>query len=144
MPVAHALAHGVLAGGPREDEVDAREQVRVLEQVDHLGAPRRAERLRDADDWRCAPRRGAARAGPVPARGAQEVVDPAALRAHRLAVEQVDEDRRVVVAPLDRDAVVQVDGSGALDDDLEGAAHGREATRRAPGRWRRSPTGRRT
>ena len=41
----------------------------------------------------------------------------------RLAVEQVDEHGLVVVAPLQGDVVVQVDGPCALDDDLELAAN---------------------
>ena len=124
--LAHALADGVLAGGPREDEVDAREQVLVLEQLDHLGAPRRAER-RGRRGLPLAPRRRPA-AGPGrcrrEARRSPSIRRPSALTAW--PSRRSTRTGRVVVAALDRDAVVQVDGARALDDDLEGAAHRRE------------------
>ena len=82
---------------------------------------RRGVRIGDGvADRRPRPPHGAAR--PEPALGPHHGVDAAALGAQRLAVQQVDEHGLVVVSPLERHVVVQVDRAGPLDHDLQGAA----------------------
>jgi hypothetical protein len=121
-PLPDALAHRVLARRPREDEVDAGQQVLVLQELDHLGAPWRA----DGDVRGRVPLAAERRGRPLAAHGAQDAVDAPALGRDRLVVEEVQQHRLVVVAPLEGHVVVQVDRASALDDDLERAAHRRQ------------------
>ncbi len=120
-PVAHDLAHGVVACGPAEDEHDGREHVELTQFLDHLGPQR----------WAVRQARPAAAGLPVGTaaplqRSAHRLVDAQPLTAGTAVVEQQREQQVLaVLAPVHGEVVAQDDRPFPFHD------HGRVAPHRA-------------
>ncbi len=116
--VAQHLAHGVVAGGPGEDEDDRRQHVVAVELVDHLGAQRRPD-----GKARTPPPRLVV-ADPAVQGPAHHLVDPLALASRfAVGVEQGQQLRLLVLAPVHGEVVAQLDRPLPFDDDRRVAAH---------------------